>query len=131
MKRLFLAIVIASIVLSSSVNGQLVSLDGIIVDAKTGELLKEVSVFDNVSGIGTISDQDGYFKLLLGAGDIRLTLSEDGYKSLLKEFSLNNDTVLDIRLTNIKGVKSRDSQLKTQNLQTASNSKGFFKRKEK
>jgi hypothetical protein len=96
--KLFLGIFITSVLLSPVVNAQRITIVGYIIDSKTGKNIEDVNIFDKVSGIGTISNKTGYYRLLLKPGDIKLSISENGYKTLEKEFFLRKDTVMDMQL---------------------------------
>jgi hypothetical protein len=101
---LFFGILFTSLFLSQAVNAQRYTIEGSVVDSKTGTKLKEVDIFDKVSGIGTTSNESGYFKLLLNRGKIELEVSENGYQTLNKAFILRNDTIVDLQLSLKKGV---------------------------
>jgi hypothetical protein len=77
---------------------QLVTISGYVTHAKTGSAIENVSVFEKHSEIGTISNKDGYFKLMLHPGHLNLSFSENGYKTLSENMVLKSDTSLVIHL---------------------------------
>jgi len=76
--------------------GQRVSVEGVIIDSDSGEKVKNVNIFEEHSGTGTLSDGNGYFRLLLGSGEVRLFFNEGSYKEYVREFVLNGDTLLTV-----------------------------------
>jgi hypothetical protein len=101
---LFFGIILTSLIFSQIVEAQRISIEGFVVDSKTNTKLKEVDIFDKVSGIGTTSNGLGYYKLLLNRGKIELIVSETGYQTLEKAFDLRSDTLIDLQLTLKKDV---------------------------
>jgi hypothetical protein len=101
---LFVGIIFTSLIFPQIVEAQRVSIEGFILDLKTSTKIKEVDIFDKVSGIGTTSNESGYFKLLLNRGKIELEISETGYQTLDKVFDLCCDTIVDLQLTLKKDV---------------------------
>lgn len=77
---------------------QLVSVTGNITNQITGEAIENVSVFESKTGIGTITNKDGYFKLLLKPGDVSLIFANDGFGLIDKKIELKNEMVLNISL---------------------------------
>ena len=78
MRRIFF--ILSALLLSLSAWAQELVLQGRIVDAKTGEALPYVSIYAG-AGRGTLSNDDGDFKLVAEAGSI-LTFSCIGYDKL-------------------------------------------------
>ncbi|NQU86554.1 MAG: carboxypeptidase-like regulatory domain-containing protein [Mariniphaga sp.] len=104
--KLLTAFFLAGILLTPRIYAQRISIDGYVVNSKSGEYVKEVNILDEISGIGTISDNTGYFKLTLNAGDVQLTFYENAYKSFLTDFSVKNDTVLTVKMKHKKDLKA-------------------------
>ena len=77
---------------------QLISVSGYVKNFVSEQVLENVSVYENESGIGTISNNEGYYKLLLKPGQQQLKISRHGYESYTSTFELSNDTVLTVRL---------------------------------
>jgi hypothetical protein len=101
---LIFGIIFTSLIFPLLGNAQRISIEGFVVDSKTGAKLKEVDIFDKTSGIGTTSNESGYFKLLLNRSKIELAVSEIGYQTLDKAFDLRCDTIVDLQLTLKKDV---------------------------
>lgn len=103
--KLFLAAFLAGIVFIPRAEAQRIIIDGYVINSETGKHLKEVNIFDKNSGIGTISDNSGYFHLMLDAGKVILSFSEENFSDYISEFTAKNDTVLNITLKLEKELK--------------------------
>ena len=69
-----------------------VDLKGIVRDGKTQEALSGVNIYIAATGVGTTSDEDGYFHLTFDADkDFEITFEYVGYKTLRKTFSPTED----------------------------------------
>ena len=79
--------------LPSLSGAQLISVSGFVNDA-SGKALKNVSIFEANSGIGTITNENGFYKLTLDKGNLNLKISDNGFQSLQKQMELNSDTTL-------------------------------------
>ncbi len=93
---------------------QLVTISGYVRHAITDAGIENASVFEKRSEIGTISNKDGFFKLMLHQGKQNISFSEPGYKSFSESIILKSDTTLIIRLKPEVQTKSRhknDSEL--------------------
>ena len=55
------------------------TINGVLVDAATGERLIGANVYDNKSGKGTVTNEYGYFSITLPAGQLALDFSYGGY----------------------------------------------------
>ncbi len=88
--------------LSPFSQAQKYSVDGFVINTQTGEKVADVNILDKNTGIGTISDGDGNFKLLLNSGEINLLFTEGEFKSVSREFTLRADTIIDVQLELIK-----------------------------
>lgn len=87
---------------SSVVLSQRRAIVGNIVNSETGGKISNANIFESLTGIGTISNSSGYFRLMLNEGAVELSISIDGYKPLKKEFALQSDTVMEIGLNPVK-----------------------------
>lgn len=67
------------------------TISGFLEDMETGEKLIGASVFDRISGKGTITNPYGFFSLTLREGPVELLFSYLGYKPQSASFQLNND----------------------------------------
>ena len=92
-------------------NGQLVILTGKITNQKTGNSLQSVNVLETKSGIGTISNLDGSYSLMLKPGTAKLLITREGFKEFSSNMILINDTSVNVVLTPITDIKSKDKVL--------------------
>jgi hypothetical protein len=77
---------------------QFISVSGYVNDGNNGNGLENVSIFESNSGIGTISNQNGFYKLLLQKGSINLKFSNDGFQNYSTIIDLKSDTTLLVKL---------------------------------
>jgi hypothetical protein len=75
---------------------------GDIIDSVSGKKISNVNIFESLAGIGTITNPMGNFRLLLNQGAVQLSVSVSGYKTWVKEFVLQSDTVMNITLQPLK-----------------------------
>lgn len=101
---LFSTFIVAGILLSSQVHSQRISVEGFIVN-ESGKQLREVTVFERLTGIGTISDQTGYFRLMLNSGDVELVFREKNYVPFTEKFTVRKDTSMVVELILENGLK--------------------------
>ncbi len=96
-KRFFyITIIFTEICFSASVS----NVSGTILDSTSFEPLIYANVFIEGTNVGTISDKNGYFYLLMKPGSYQLTVSYIGYekKTLTFEATLNKSTKINIKL---------------------------------
>jgi hypothetical protein len=74
------------------------TLAGIVTDANTGEELVGVSVYEEKSKTGTVSDESGSYSLNLSKGNYEITYRFIGYKTEIVKVRLNKDVRQDIQL---------------------------------
>jgi hypothetical protein len=70
-------------------------------------------VFETLSGIGTITNSKGEFRLMLNSGDSELQVLYFGYQTVTHKIRLQTDTVINIQLIpklNYKSVQKESSQ---------------------
>ncbi|MFW5755263.1 MAG: carboxypeptidase-like regulatory domain-containing protein [Tangfeifania sp.] len=77
---------------------QLLSVSGYVKNFVSDKMLENVSVYENESGTGTISNTEGYYKLLLKPGTLNLKISSHGFEDYSTKFELKGDTTLTVRL---------------------------------
>ncbi|MFW6257561.1 MAG: carboxypeptidase regulatory-like domain-containing protein [Prolixibacteraceae bacterium] len=77
---------------------QLVSVSGFVKNLITGEAKSNVTVFESGSGIGTITNKEGYYRLLLSPGQQNLELSSSGFQKYTTIFNLMADTTITVKL---------------------------------
>jgi len=102
--KLFSTFLVAGVLLSPQVHGQRISVEGSIVNG-SGKHLREVTVFERLRGIGTISDQTGYFRLLLNSGEVELVFKEKNYVPHTERFTVKRDTTMVVELIAVNGLK--------------------------
>lgn len=78
--------------------GQWIYVSGKIVNSNTKNGISNISVVDKNSNIGTISNQDGTFKIALKKGQAHLVFSDTNYSTYEISFLLEYDKVLYIEL---------------------------------
>ena len=89
------------------VSGQLVILSGKVTNQKTGNILQSVSIVETNSGIGTISNAEGVYSLMLRPGNSELVITRQGFKEFVQEINLKNDTTVNVELVPLADLKSR------------------------
>lgn len=80
------------------VEAQLVTVSGKVTNSKSGEALENVTVFELSSNIGTITNENGFFKLALIKGAQEIKISDDGFIEYSQQFVLKSDTTLMVKL---------------------------------
>ncbi len=122
--KLFFSIIV--LFFSFAARGQLVSVTGYVRDFVSDKAVESVAVYESVSGIGTITNSDGYYKLLLSKGNRELKISSPGYESLKLPFKMNADTVISVSLKSMNVVNNRivsGSRVKKDSTQTSAETK--------
>ena len=84
---------------------QVLSISGYITNSVNGEALENVSVFESNSRIGTISNKNGFYRLILNDQDVDLKISSDGFVAYMKHIDLSTDTTLIVKLEPLAGEK--------------------------
>jgi len=74
------------------------TISGKITDASTGEDLVGVSIFENGTTTGTVTNSYGFYSLTLSNNPHTIQFSYMGYNSISKEFVLNKDISLNLKL---------------------------------
>lgn len=85
--------------MSWSVTAQSFTISGTIVDDETGEQLISANIFSEQEGVGTTSNNFGFYSISLAQGETSLIFSYIGYESQKIDLNLNKDKRLDIRLS--------------------------------
>lgn len=78
--------------------GQFLTISGYINDSSNGKALENVSIFERNSGIGTISNQNGFYRLVLIKKDVDLSITNEGFKTFTSKMRLSADTTLVVKL---------------------------------
>ncbi len=126
---IFSPLLILLLVLSNWVEAQMITVSGYVTHQLDGTALENVTIFDSVSGIGTISDKNGYYKLMLSPGKLNLIFSEQGFYKLTQQFISASDTTLKIILVPRKNEKSNNKDLENSQVDLKEREKGFVVRK--
>ncbi|MDP2889838.1 MAG: carboxypeptidase-like regulatory domain-containing protein, partial [Bacteroidota bacterium] len=90
----FITILVLFLLSFSTIAQQKRTISGYVSDAQTGERLYAASVYEQNSGIGTISNRFGFFSLTLKDGLANLKISFVGYQPQTKIINLSADTLL-------------------------------------
>jgi len=77
---------------------QLLSLSGYVKNFITGEPIENAAIYETASGIGTITNRDGYYKLLLQKGEQKLKITSAGSESYNATFVMASDTIVSVEL---------------------------------
>jgi len=85
-------------VLPQSVAGQLMSVSGYVNNQLSGQAMESAAVYESISGIGTITNQEGYYRLLLNRGNQHLKVSSFGYDTVSLKFTMTADTIISFDL---------------------------------
>lgn len=96
---------------------QFVAISGYINDSN-GKALENVSVLESKSGIGTITNKNGFYRLVLRGTRADLKISYDGFKDYSQEFLLSADTTLLVKLEPMiidQKIQKKESQLQADN----------------
>lgn len=98
-------------------NAQLILVTGNIINEKTGIALENVSILESYSGIGTITNTNGFFSLMLNKGNAVIVISHEGFKDYSQKMGLKADTSLTVALVPLLNLKSKPKD--TENQKTA------------
>lgn len=91
-------IIFGLIVIPEFGQAQLISVSGYVRNFISDNLIENATVYENESGIGTITNTEGYYKLLLKPGKLHLIISNHGFENYSTEFELRKDTVFTVSL---------------------------------
>lgn len=93
-----ISLIIFCLLLTFNGKAQLISISGFVKNASTGELKRNATVFESGSGIGTITSNKGYYRLLLSPGQQKLEVSIAGFHKYTNSFELLADTIISVEL---------------------------------
>jgi hypothetical protein len=82
----------------NAAQAQLLSLSGYVKNFITGEPIENAAIYEASSGIGTITNSDGYYKLLLQKGEQNLKITSAGNESFKTSFTMLADTIVSVEL---------------------------------
>lgn len=86
---------------------QYVTLKGTVQNSSTGEMVEYANVVEVKSGIGTISNSNGFFSLMLLPGEKAMSISMEGFKSVSYNLVLKKDTTLNASIEPLPELKNR------------------------
>jgi len=89
---------------------QVVTVTGYVNNGFNGSALENVTIFEANSGIGTITNQNGFYKLILEKGTLNLSITDGGFKSFSQILELKSDTTLTVMLEPNEVEKSRQKK---------------------
>ncbi|WP_321376112.1 carboxypeptidase-like regulatory domain-containing protein [uncultured Draconibacterium sp.] len=108
---------------------QVIAISGYVNDGSSGKALENVSVFEKNSNIGTITNQNGFYKLILQQGEADLSITNGGFKSVQHHVKAISDTTLVVSLQpviNGKNRQKKDDQVHADlKVEKKSSKKGF------
>lgn len=98
--KIFIQIIFLGIVFifPQPAQGQLLSVSGQVKNFISGQVVANATVYESVSGIGTITNSEGYYRLLLNRGQQNLRISSNGYEIYNSSFTLVADTIISVEL---------------------------------
>lgn len=85
-------------VLPQTIQAQLLSVSGYVKNHFTGQAIENAAIYESISGIGTITNKEGYYRLLLNGGKQNLKISGFGFESVATGFMLTSDTIISVDL---------------------------------
>ncbi len=88
-------------------NAQVLLITGNIINEKTGNALENVNILESNSGIGTITNLNGFFSLMLKPGNAELVISLEGFQKFSRKFEFKNDTTVTVSLVPALNLKSK------------------------
>lgn len=91
-------ILLGIIIIPEYGQAQLLSVSGYVKNFVSDKVIESATVYEIDSGIGTITNNEGYYKLLLKPGKQHLTISYPGFGNYSQEFELRKDTIFTVSL---------------------------------
>lgn len=95
-------------------NAQLIQFTGNIINENNGNPIENVSIFESFSGIGTITNINGFFSLILQKGTAEIVISKDGFKNFSQKIVLKADTTINVSLVPVMNIKSKAKETEPQ-----------------
>ena len=77
---------------------QTITVTGTVKSELSGETIRQLSIVEKNSGIGTITTENGGYFLALKSGKVELNYSDENHLSLSIGFILRNDTTIHVIL---------------------------------
>ena len=100
-----LILVAAMLAPSRLVAQQRYTISGSVMDAVSHETLLGATLYEEGSGLGTATNEYGFYSLTLPAGRVRLEVSYVGYAPMIKELTLSGDVTLNHLLEPAVGIE--------------------------
>jgi hypothetical protein len=72
--------------------------NGRIFDSSTLLPINQLSVYEKISGIGTMTNEEGGYSLMLNRGDVELVYTGINYETVKVDFTLKSDTLINLNL---------------------------------
>lgn len=107
MKRFLplLSLLLATLSLNSEAQTRHHTISGSVMDSASHETLLGATIYDNTSGLGTATNEYGFYSLTLPEGKVRLEITYVGYAPMVKEFDLSKDMTLNLMLEAAVGIE--------------------------
>ena len=86
---------------------QMATIKGTVQNALSNSFIKEANIVETISGIGTITNQNGCYRLMLRTGKTQLNISVEGFKPVSTGFILKKDTIINMFLEPLNEIKFR------------------------
>lgn len=80
---------------------------GVVIDKKTKKPISGVSVFEKNSKIGTITNSNGYFYLILKNKDVQIIFEDKRYIKNTIHCTICNDTTIKVNLVVTQKIKHK------------------------
>jgi hypothetical protein len=96
MFRLFFLGVV--VIFPFAAEAQLLSVSGYVKNYISGQPIENVTIYETNSGIGTITNSDGFYRLLLQSGEQQLKISSAGFEDFKTTFKVVADTVVSVNV---------------------------------
>jgi hypothetical protein len=94
----FLSMLVLLLITAIHAQSQFLTVTGTVKDQQSGETLRQLSIMEKISGIGTITSGDGSFLLALKGGKVELAFSDPKHEAITIGFELHNDTTIQVIL---------------------------------
>ncbi|HZH72579.1 MAG TPA: carboxypeptidase-like regulatory domain-containing protein [Mariniphaga sp.] len=99
MRAFFISLLFCSVICHPfQGQAQRFTVSGTIINKSTGDANKHAAIVETISKTGTISNENGYFRLMLKSGNKIIEISSPGFYKVTSEFELSADTTLHVEL---------------------------------
>ena len=97
-KRLFLASLLTSVLSIVQLSGQSFVVSGFVVNKTTGEVMVGAYVFCPQTGVGSVTNNSGYYALSIPYGTKNVMFLADGFAAKIDTTAINRNKHLDVEL---------------------------------